>query len=137
MLGKASRCDTIPPGVRCTSHLYIFKSPIMAPPVFTISAARQAFFDLFATVTAHRGRKVIITSRGSTDHAVLVAEQYLKELESAARELRDIKSGKTNPPADFRLIGSGRIARGVDDPLAEIRAETNRRANEKLTSFGK
>ena len=35
----------------------------MAPPVFTISSARQKFFDLFQAVTSRQGRKVIITSR--------------------------------------------------------------------------
>ncbi len=33
----------------------------MAPQIFTISAARQKFFDLFEAVTAHFGRKIVIT----------------------------------------------------------------------------
>ncbi|MEA3159128.1 MAG: hypothetical protein QOD95_676, partial [Gammaproteobacteria bacterium] len=44
----------------------------MAPPIFTISTARQKFFELFETVTAHRGRKIVITSRGAVNRAVLV-----------------------------------------------------------------
>jgi prevent-host-death family protein len=59
----------------------------VAPPVFTISSARQKFFDLFRAVTSRQGRKVIITSRGAASHAVLVGESYLNELEAAARRL--------------------------------------------------
>jgi hypothetical protein len=33
----------------------------MAHPILSVSAARQTFFDLFATVTGHRGRKIVIT----------------------------------------------------------------------------
>lgn len=109
----------------------------MAPPVFTISTARQKFFSLFQTVTGHRGRKVVITSRGSDNHAVLVGESYLNELEAAAKRLRDIESGKPDPAADFKLIGSGRVADGVDDPLAEIRRDANALSDKKLASFGK
>jgi hypothetical protein len=46
-------------------------------------------------VAGHRGRKVVITSRGS------------------------------EPASDFKLIGSGRIADGIDDPLADIRRDAN------------
>jgi PHD/YefM family antitoxin component YafN of YafNO toxin-antitoxin module len=109
----------------------------MAPPVFTISTARQKFFSLFQTVTGHRGRKVVITSRGSDNHAVLVGESYLNELEAAAKRLRDIESGKPDPAADFKLIGSGRVADGVDDPLAEIRRDANALSDKKLASFDK
>jgi PHD/YefM family antitoxin component YafN of YafNO toxin-antitoxin module len=93
----------------------------MAPPSFTISTARQKFFALFQAVTGHHGRKVLITSRGSEHHAVLVGESYLNELEAAAKRLRDIETGKGHPASDFKLIGSGRIVDGVDDPLADIR----------------
>jgi PHD/YefM family antitoxin component YafN of YafNO toxin-antitoxin module len=109
----------------------------MAPPIFTISTARQKLFSLFETVTGHRGRKVVITSRGSENHAVLVGESYLNELEAAARRLRDIESGKAKPASDFKLIGSGRIADGVDDPLADIRRDSNALWETKLASFGK
>lgn len=109
----------------------------MAPPILTISTARQKFFALFQTVTGHRGRKVVITSRGSENHAVLVGESYLNELEAAAKRLRDIESGKANPASDFKLIGSGRIADGVDDPLADIRRDANALWEKKLVSFGK
>ena len=108
----------------------------MAPPSFTISTARQRFFALFQAVTAHRGRKVVITSRGSENRAVLVGESYLNELEAAARRLRDIESGKAHP-ADFKLIGSGRIADGIDDPLADIRRDANALWQRKLVSFDK
>ena len=110
---------------------------IMAPPIFTISTARQKFFSLFETVTGHRGRKVVITSRGTENHAVLVSEAYLNELEAAAKRLRDIESGKAKPAPDFKLIGSMRIAAGVDDPIADIRAEQNVLWEKKLASFGK
>jgi PHD/YefM family antitoxin component YafN of YafNO toxin-antitoxin module len=109
----------------------------MAPPIFTISTARQKFFSLFQTVTGHRGRKVVITSRGSESHAVLVGESYFNELEAAAKRLRDIESGKAKPVSDFKLIGSGWIADGVDDPLVDIRGDANARWEKKLASFGK
>ena len=41
----------------------------MAPPIFTISTARQKFFSLFEIVTGHHGRKIVITSRGSNTPA--------------------------------------------------------------------
>jgi hypothetical protein len=109
----------------------------MAPPIFTISTARQKFFSLFESVTGHRGRKVIITSRGSENHAVLVGEAYLNDLEAAAKRLRDIESGKAKPASDFRLIGSGRIGDGVEDPLADIRAGGNALWEQKLASLSK
>jgi prevent-host-death family protein len=109
----------------------------MAPPIFTISTARQKFFDLFEAVTAHRGRKIVITSRSAVNRAVLVGEDYLSGLEVAAKKLRDIESGNARPPSDFKLIGSGRIARGVTDPLADIRAEQQALSDKKLASFGK
>jgi len=109
----------------------------MAPLVFTISTARQKFFSLFQTVTGQRGRKVVITSRGSENHAVLVGESYLNELEAAAKRLRDIESGKAKPASDFKLIGSMRVADGVDDPVADIRAEQNALREKKLKSFGR
>jgi PHD/YefM family antitoxin component YafN of YafNO toxin-antitoxin module len=108
----------------------------MAPPIFTISAARQKFFDLFEVVTAHRGRKIVITSRGAANRAVLVGEDYLSGLEVAAKKLRDIESGNAKPASDFKLIGSGRIAERVTDPLAETRAEQQALWEKKLASFG-
>lgn len=108
----------------------------MAPPIFTISTARQKFFDLFERVTAHRGRKIVITSRGAINRAVLVGEDYLSGLEEAAKRLRDIESGNLRPASDFKLTGSGRIAEGTD-PLADIRAEQRLLWEKKLASFGK
>jgi PHD/YefM family antitoxin component YafN of YafNO toxin-antitoxin module len=78
---------------------------------------------LFETVTQHRGRKVVITSRGVGNRAVLVGEDYLQELESAARRLRDIDSGKADPARQFTLSGSLKFARDVDEVFAEVRAE--------------
>lgn len=109
----------------------------MAPPVFTISSARQKFFDLFQAVTSRQGRKVIITSRGAASHAVLVGESYLNELESAARRLRDIEAGHCLPADSFKLIGSGRITPGVADPAAQIRREAAAAAEKKLASLAK
>ena len=109
----------------------------MPPPILTISTARQKFFALFETVTAHRGRKVIITSRGAEQHAVLVGESYLNDLEAAAKRLRDIESGKVKPASDFKLVGSLRVAAGVDDPLADIRRDANALWEKKLASLGK
>lgn len=109
----------------------------MAPPIFTISTARQKFFDLFEAVTAHRGRKIVITSRGAVNRAVLVGEEYLSGLEDAAKKLRDIESGNARPASDFKLIGSGHIAEGVTDPLADVRAEQRALSDKKLSSFGK
>ena len=108
----------------------------MASPILTISTARQKFFSLFQAVTGHRGRKVVITSRGSENHAVLVGEAYLNDLEAAAKRLRDLESGNAKP-ADFKLIGSGRIADGVVDPLADMRHDANALWEKKLASFGK
>jgi len=102
---------------------------------FTISTARQKFFALFQTVTGHRGRKVVITSRGSEHNAVLVGESYLNELEAAAKRLRDIESGKLHSASDFKLIGSGRVAEACDDPLDDIRRNANALSERKLVSF--
>jgi len=105
--------------------------------MFTISTARQKFFDLFETVTSRHGRKVVIASRGAATHAVLVGESYLNDLEAAAKRLRDLEAGRAPPADSFRLIGSGRITAGVGDPLAEVRAEANMRWEKKLKSFAK
>src|ERR1700680_705668 len=91
----------------------------MAPPIFTISTARQRFFALFEAVTGPRGRKVVITSRGSENHAVLVGEAYLNELEAAAKRLLDIESGKAKPAVGFKLIGSLRERRTLW-PIFEV-----------------
>jgi hypothetical protein len=72
----------------------------MAPPIFTISTARRKLFDLFETVTAHRGRNA-------------------------------------RPASDFKLMGSGKIAEGVTDPLADIRAGQQALSEKKLASLGK
>lgn len=95
----------------------------------TVFAATRNPFD------SHRGRKVVITSRGSEHHAVLVGESYLNELEAAAKRLREIESGKAHPASDFKLIGSGRMADGGHDPVAGIRRDANARWERKLTSF--
>lgn len=108
----------------------------MPPPVFTISTARQKFFSLFETVTAHRGRKVVISSRGTANHAVLVAESYLNALESAAKRLRDIDSGKAQSVPEFKLVGTLQIVAGTADPLAEMRTESAAAWERKLSSFG-
>jgi PHD/YefM family antitoxin component YafN of YafNO toxin-antitoxin module len=109
----------------------------VAPPIFTISSARQKFFDLFHAVTSRQGRKVIITSRGAASHAVLVGESYLNELESAAKRLHDIESGHGLPADSFKLVGSGRITVGVGDPVAQIRLEAAAAAEKKLASLAK
>jgi hypothetical protein len=82
-------------------------------------------------------RKVIITSRGAAGHAVLVGESYLKELESAARRLRDIEAGHGLPADSFKLVGSGRLSAGIEDPVAHIRLEASAAAEEKLASLAK
>ncbi len=61
---------------------------------------------LFERVAGHHGRKVVITSRGSENHAVLVGESYLNELEAAAKRLRHIESGNAMPASDFGAGGS-------------------------------
>lgn len=109
----------------------------MAPPVFTISSARQKFFDLFQAVTSRHGRKVIISSRGTAAHAVLVAESYLNELESAAKRLRDIEAGHGLPADSFKLVGSGRVVAGIEDPVTRIRLEATAAAEQKLASLAK
>ncbi len=90
---------------------------------------------MFQAVTGRRGRKVVITSRGSEHHAVLVGESYLHELEAAAKRLRDIESGKAHPASEFKLIGSGRVAEAGDDPLDDIRFGDNAMLERKLASF--
>ena len=109
----------------------------MAPPVFTISSARQKFFDLFQAVTSRHGRKVIITSRGAAGHAVLVGESYLNELESAAKRLRDMEAGQGIPADSFKLVGSGRVVAGVEDLVTQIRLEAAAAAEKKLASLAK
>ena len=109
----------------------------MAPPVFTISSARQKLFDLFRTVTSRHGRKVIITSCGTAGHAVLVGESYLNELESGAKRLREIEAGHGIPADCFKLVGSGRVTAEVEDPIAQIRMEATAAAEEKLASLSK
>jgi len=64
-------------------------------------------------------------------------KDYLRALEVAAKKLRDIESGNARPASDFKLIGSGHIAEGVTDPLADIRAEQQALSNKKLAAFGK
>ena len=123
-------------GVCCTSHLYM-STEDMPPLKLTISAARQKFFDLFESVTTHRGRKVVISSRGVAHHAVLVGEAYLNELEAAAKKLRDLESGKASTASDFRLIGSGRVEAGAGDAITDIRGAQNVLWEKKLASFGK
>ena len=83
------------------------------------------------------GGRVVITSRGAVNRAVLVGEDYLSGLEDAAKKLRDIESGNARPASDFKLIGSGHIAEGVTDPLADIRAAQQALWDKKLASFGK
>lgn len=61
---------------------------------------------------------------------------YLSELEAAAKRLRNIESGNANPASDFKLVGSGRIADAVDDPLADIRSDENTLWENRLKSFG-
>jgi hypothetical protein len=68
---------------------------------------------------------------------VLVGASYLNELEAAAKQLRDIESGKAHPAADFNLIGSGRISDGVEHPLAGVRRDANALWDRKLESFDK
>jgi prevent-host-death family protein len=109
----------------------------MPPPVFTISTARQQFFDLFESVISRHGRKVIITSRGAANHAVLVGEAYLNDLESAAKRLRDLEAGRAAPEDSFKLVGSGRIAADIENPLAEVRSDASARWQKKLKSFAK
>jgi len=71
------------------------------------------------------------------NRAVLVGEDYLSGLEVAAKKLRDIESGNARPASDFKLIRSGRIAKGVTDPLADVRAEQLLLWEKKRASFGK
>jgi hypothetical protein len=86
---------------------------------------------------AHRGRKVVIASRGAANRAVFVGEDYLSGLEVAAKKLCYIESGNAGQAFEFKLIGSGRIAEGVTDPLADIRAEQLLLWEKKLASFGR
>ena len=109
----------------------------MAPPIFTISSARQKFFDLFRAVTSHHGRKVTIASRGAAGHAVLVGESYLNELEAAAKRLRDIEASHGVPADSFKLVGSGRVTAEVEDAIAQIRLEAAAAAEKKLVSLAK
>jgi PHD/YefM family antitoxin component YafN of YafNO toxin-antitoxin module len=103
----------------------------------TISAARQALFDLFAAVTSHRGRKVVITSRGTDAHAVLVEESYLNSLEAAAKRLEAIESGKAKPAPQFKLIGSMQLAKSwpSQDSIAVLRSAAEAKWQKKLSSF--
>jgi hypothetical protein len=67
------------------------------------------------------GRDVIITSR-SAANAMLVAES---SLESVAKRLHDIEAGHGLPAESFKLVGSGRITAGIEDPVVQIRQEAN------------
>ena len=109
----------------------------MAPPVFTISSARQKLFGLFHAVTSGHGRKVIITSRGAAGRAVLVGESYLKKLKSAAKRLRDIEAGHGGPADCFKLVGSGRVAAAMENPVGQIRLEAISATEKKLVSLPK
>lgn len=103
--------------------------------MLSISNARQKFFDLFQAVTKRYGHKVIITSRGGSAHAVLVAESYLNELEAAAKKLRDIEGDTRAPARDFKIVGSGKLV--IDDPIGELRRQANAAAEKKLASLCK
>ena len=109
----------------------------MSPVFLSISSARQKLFALFETVTGHRSRKVVITSRGSGNRAVLIGEAYFNDLESAAKRLQDIESGKAVPASAFKLVGSGRITAGAEDPVTDLRAEEHARSDRKLAALGK
>jgi hypothetical protein len=67
------------------------------------------------------GRKVLITGRGSTS-AVLVENS---SLESVARRLHNIEVGHRLPAESFKLVSSGWITAGVEDPIAHIRHEAD------------
>jgi hypothetical protein len=47
-------------------------------------------------------------------------------LEAAAKRLQDIEPGSAKPASDFKLIGSERVANGVDDPLSGVRRDASR-----------
>jgi hypothetical protein len=68
---------------------------------------------------------------------VLVGESYFNELEAAAKRLRDMASGQSEAVLAFRLMGSGRIEDGIDDPLADMRRDANALWERKLASLGK
>lgn len=107
----------------------------MAVPMFTISNARQKFFALFQAVTRRKGHRVVIASRGSADHAVLIGESYFNELEAAARRLRNIEGDSMASAGTFRIIGSARIM--ADDPVAELRLAAGDAAGKKLASVSR
>jgi hypothetical protein len=65
------------------------------------------------------------------------ARQKLFALFEAVTAHRGRKIGNARPASDFKLIGSGRIAEGVTDPVADIRAEQRALWDKKLASFGK
>lgn len=75
------------------------------------------------------------SSRGAAAHAVLAGESYLNELEAAAKRLRDIEAGRAVPADSFKLVGSGRLAAAVEDPIAQIRRDATVVAEKKLTSL--
>jgi|HubBroStandDraft_4_1064222.scaffolds.fasta_scaffold1533970_2 PHD/YefM family antitoxin component YafN of YafNO toxin-antitoxin module len=103
--------------------------------VLSISSARQRLSALFQTVTGHRNRKVVITSRGNDKRAVLVGETYFNKLQSAAKRLQEIESRKAAPTSEFKLVGSGRIAAGADDPVTDLRAEERARIDGRVKSL--
>lgn len=67
------------------------------------------------------GHKMIITSRGAAS-AMLVAESSPK---SIAKRPHDIGAGHGLPAETFKLVGSGLITAGIEDPVVQIRQEAN------------
>jgi hypothetical protein len=53
---------------------------------------------------------------------MLVAES---SLESIAKRLHDLEAGHGLPAESFKLVGSGRITAGIEDPASQIQHEAN------------
>ena len=67
----------------------------------------------------------------SRAHKVAIRPDEIQkaQLESAAKRLRDIEPGHGLPADSFKLVGSGRIAMGIEDPVAQIRHEADAAAD--------
>jgi hypothetical protein len=72
-------------------------------------------------------------------HKVAISPDEIQkaQLESAAKRLRDIEAGHSLRADSFKLVGSGRITMGIEDPVAQIRREADAAVDRKLSSLAK
>jgi hypothetical protein len=97
------------------------------------SEARQEFLQLFEDVVTDAVEGVVITHRDFAEHAMLVSERRVRQLEQriTVAETRL----KAQARIGFKLIGSGQLLGDPDVFLAELRATQKTLAAARVDSF--